>query len=48
MKCGHSIHEQCYSKFTKFSSKCPICKTITNVESQYRILDVEIAQKPIT
>ena len=48
MKCGHSIHEQCYSKFTKFSSKCPICKkTITNVESQYRILDVEIAQSPL-
>lgn len=48
MKCGHSIHEQCYSKFTKFSSKCPICKkTITNVESQYRLLDVEIAQSPL-
>ncbi|KAL6451871.1 SPAC2F3.16 Uncharacterized RING finger protein C2F3.16 [Candida maltosa Xu316] len=48
MKCGHSIHEQCYAKFTKFSSKCPICKkTITNVESQYRILDVEIAQSPL-
>lgn len=48
MKCGHSIHEHCYIKFTKFSSKCPICKkTITNVESQYRILDVEINQNPL-
>lgn len=48
MKCGHSIHEQCYAKFTKFSSKCPICKkTVTNVESQYRILDVEINLNPL-
>lgn len=48
MKCGHSIHQHCYDELVKHSYKCPICKkTIVNVETQFRILDQEIAQSPL-
>ncbi|KAK6454850.1 uncharacterized protein RJT20DRAFT_146025 [Scheffersomyces xylosifermentans] len=48
MKCGHSIHQHCYDELVKHSYKCPICKkTIVNVETQFRLLDQEIAQSPL-
>lgn len=48
MKCGHSIHEHCYEELVKHSYKCPMCKkTIVNVETQFRILDLEIVQSPL-
>lgn len=48
MKCGHSIHQQCYDEMTKHSYKCPICKkTVVNTETQFRILDQEIRQLPL-
>lgn len=48
MKCGHSIHQNCYDEMSKHSYKCPICKkTVVNIESQFRILDQEIALQPL-
>ncbi|KAJ9195384.1 hypothetical protein DTO021D3_8534 [Paecilomyces variotii] len=48
MRCGHSIHQKCFSEYSKTSYRCPICsKTITNMESQFRNLDRTIAAQPM-
>jgi hypothetical protein len=48
MNCGHSIHHKCYSQYTQTSYKCPICnKSLRNMESQFRNLDVAIAHQPM-
>ncbi|KAI5928272.1 hypothetical protein F4810DRAFT_647702 [Camillea tinctor] len=48
MKCGHSIHRQCFQEHMKTSYKCPICnKSLTNMESQFRNLDLAIQSQPM-
>jgi hypothetical protein len=48
MPCGHSIHKKCYEQHMKVSYKCPICnKSLTNMESQFRNLDVAIQTQPM-
>ncbi|KAH8714244.1 hypothetical protein BGZ61DRAFT_348676 [Ilyonectria robusta] len=48
MPCGHSIHRRCYEQHMKVSYKCPICnKSLTNMESQFRNLDVAIQSQPM-
>ncbi|CAK7909158.1 hypothetical protein CAAN3_10S04962 [[Candida] anglica] len=48
MKCGHSIHQNCFDELSKHSYKCPLCKkTVCDVEMQFRILDQEIVQSPL-
>lgn len=48
MACGHSIHKKCYEQHMKVSYKCPICnKSLTNMESQFRNLDVAIQTQPM-
>lgn len=48
MRCGHLIHQECYDDMVNHSYKCPICKkTVANVEPQFRILDLEIANQPL-
>ncbi|KAF5022971.1 hypothetical protein F66182_4969 [Fusarium sp. NRRL 66182] len=48
MTCGHSIHKKCYEQHMKVSYKCPICnKSLTNMESQFRNLDVAIQTQPM-
>lgn len=48
MKCGHSIHERCFTEWCKTSYKCPICsKSIANMESQFRRLDRHIEEQPM-
>ncbi|KAH7133309.1 hypothetical protein B0J13DRAFT_597822 [Dactylonectria estremocensis] len=48
MPCGHSIHKRCYDQHMKVSYKCPICnKSLTNMESQFRNLDVAIQSQPM-
>ncbi|KAF4964169.1 hypothetical protein FSARC_7866 [Fusarium sarcochroum] len=48
MACGHSIHKKCYEQHMKVSYKCPICnKSLTNMESQFRNLDVAIQAQPM-
>ena len=48
MLCGHLIHQHCYDDMIKHSYKCPICKkTVLNCDTQFRILDQEIAQQPM-
>ncbi|KAI8692714.1 hypothetical protein NCS56_00028500 [Fusarium sp. Ph1] len=48
MHCGHSIHKKCYEQHMKVSYKCPICnKSLTNMESQFRNLDVAIQSQPM-
>ncbi|KAM5374667.1 hypothetical protein ACJZ2D_006445 [Fusarium nematophilum] len=48
MACGHSIHKKCYDQHTKVSYKCPICnKSLANMESQFRNLDVAIQSQPM-
>ncbi|KAF4459015.1 hypothetical protein FALBO_14234 [Fusarium albosuccineum] len=48
MNCGHSIHKKCYQQHMKVSYKCPICnKSLTNMESQFRNLDVAIQSQPM-
>ncbi|KAF8544077.1 zinc-ribbon-domain-containing protein [Trichophaea hybrida] len=48
MTCGHSIHHKCYYEHMKNSYRCPTCaRTIINMESQFRSLDVEIESQPL-
>ena len=48
MKCGHSIHEDCFGEWCNTSYKCPICsKSIANMESQFRRLDRHIEEQPM-
>lgn len=48
MTCGHSIHHKCYYEHMKNSYRCPTCaRTIINMESQFRALDVEIEHQPL-
>ncbi|TGZ80392.1 zf-CHY-domain-containing protein [Ascodesmis nigricans] len=48
MTCGHSIHHKCYYEHMKSSYRCPTCaRTIINMESQFRALDIEIQNQPL-
>lgn len=48
MRCGHSIHRLCFEDLKKTSYKCPICsKSIVNMESQFRNLDLSIQAQPM-
>ncbi|KAK5947214.1 hypothetical protein PMZ80_001362 [Knufia obscura] len=48
MKCGHSIHEACFTEWCNTSYKCPICsKSIANMETQFRRLDHHIEDQPM-
>ncbi|OAP54408.1 hypothetical protein AYL99_11509 [Fonsecaea erecta] len=48
MRCGHGIHESCFSEWCNTSYKCPICsKSIANMESQFRRLDRHIEEQPM-
>lgn len=48
MACGHSIHKKCYDQHMKVSYKCPICnKSLANMETQFRNLDVVIQSQPM-
>lgn len=48
MLCGHSIHKKCYDQHMKVSYKCPICnKSLANMETQFRNLDVAIQSQPM-
>ncbi|KAI0025654.1 hypothetical protein F4780DRAFT_768093 [Xylariomycetidae sp. FL0641] len=48
MKCGHSIHRQCFDLHMRSSYKCPICnKSLANMESQFRNLDLAIEAQPM-
>ncbi|KAH7320912.1 hypothetical protein B0I35DRAFT_477451 [Stachybotrys elegans] len=48
MACGHSIHKKCYYQHMKVSYKCPICnKSLANMETQFRNLDVAIQGQPM-
>ncbi|KAI1366124.1 hypothetical protein F5Y08DRAFT_156325 [Xylaria arbuscula] len=48
MRCGHSIHRDCLDAHQKTSYKCPICnKSLANMESQFRSLDLSIQAQPM-
>ncbi|PGH28945.1 hypothetical protein GX50_08309 [[Emmonsia] crescens] len=48
MKCGHSIHQKCFSQYSRTSYRCPICsKTIANMEAHFRSLDRTIKDQPM-
>ncbi|KAL8859498.1 MAG: hypothetical protein Q9178_003897 [Gyalolechia marmorata] len=48
MKCGHSIHLQCYYEHAKRSYRCPICsKSMANMEPQFRQLERSIESQPM-
>ncbi|CAZ79240.1 unnamed protein product [Tuber melanosporum] len=48
MTCGHSIHQSCYYDHMKTSYRCPTCaRTIINMESHFRALDLEIETQPL-
>ena len=37
MKCGHSIHEQCYHEHIRRSYRCPICsRSVLNMEAHFQ------------
>lgn len=40
MRCGHTIHEQCFRDYTKTRYTCPICcKSLTDMSNWYKALD---------
>lgn len=48
MKCGHTLHKDCWSEHIKHAYKCPICsKSIVNMETQFRRLDLAIEAQPM-
>ncbi|KAK2790905.1 hypothetical protein FQN52_005350 [Onygenales sp. PD_12] len=48
MRCGHSIHQKCFSEHSKTSYRCPICsKTISNMIAHFRNLDRAIEDQPM-
>ncbi|KXJ97167.1 hypothetical protein Micbo1qcDRAFT_130095 [Microdochium bolleyi] len=48
MKCGHSIHRNCFDDYMHTSYKCPICnKSVVNMEIQFRNLDLAIQAQPM-
>jgi hypothetical protein len=48
MRCGHSIHQRCFSEYSKTSYRCPICsKSIANMETHFRNLDRTIETQPM-
>lgn len=48
LKCGHSMHGDCYNEHEKTSYRCPICnKTCSNVEARFRSLDHTIRNQPM-
>ncbi|KAL8695538.1 MAG: hypothetical protein Q9224_003377 [Gallowayella concinna] len=48
MRCGHSIHHQCYYEYMKRSYRCPICsKSIVNMEMQFQRLEQSIESQPM-
>ncbi|KAI2631721.1 hypothetical protein GGS21DRAFT_539926 [Xylaria nigripes] len=48
MKCGHSIHRDCFEEHQKSSYKCPLCnKSLVNMESQFRNLELSIQAQPM-
>jgi hypothetical protein len=48
MKCGHTLHKDCWSEHIKHAYKCPICsKSIVNMETQFRRLDLAIDAQPM-
>ncbi|XP_024032021.1 E3 ubiquitin-protein ligase MIEL1 isoform X2 [Morus notabilis] len=44
MKCGHTMHTECYSEMAnQHQYRCPICsKTVFDMSNQWRLLDAEI------
>lgn len=48
MRCGHSIHYQCYYEHMKTAYKCPICsRSVVNMEIQFRNLERAIEAQPM-
>lgn len=48
MRCGHSIHKQCYKEHASTSYKCPICnKSLFNMDPYFRNLDASIQYQPM-
>ena len=48
MKCGHTIHNQCYDAHIKTSYKCPECsKTIKDMTTEFKYLDCRINNEPM-
>ncbi|GBF65424.1 RING finger protein [Trichophyton mentagrophytes] len=48
MRCGHSIHQKCFSEHSRSSYRCPICsKSVTNMEANFRNLDRTIISQPM-
>lgn len=48
MRCGHSIHQKCFTEHSKSSYRCPICsKSVTNMEATFRGLDRAIEAQPM-
>jgi len=48
MKCGHSIHRNCFDDYMHTSYKCPICnRSVVNMEIQFRNLDLAIEAQPM-
>ncbi|KAH6645790.1 zinc-ribbon-domain-containing protein [Truncatella angustata] len=48
MKCGHTLHKDCWDEHIKHAYKCPICnKSIVNMETQFRRLDMAIETQPM-
>ncbi|KAF3011497.1 hypothetical protein E8E14_007559 [Neopestalotiopsis sp. 37M] len=48
MKCGHTLHKDCWDEHIKHAYKCPICsKSIVNMETQFRRLDIAIETQPM-
>lgn len=48
MRCGHSIHQNCFLDYSRTSYRCPICnKSVTNMETNFRNLDRTIEGQPM-
>lgn len=48
LSCSHPLHQRCHEEYIRTNYRCPTCyKTIINVNSLFRILDMEIERQPM-
>lgn len=46
MRCGHATHEDCFSKLTETSYRCPLCyKSLTDMGSWFRSIEKALSQE---
>lgn len=48
MRCGHTMHAECFDNYTTGSYQCPLCmKSLTNMKKYFRDIDELVRREPM-